>query len=79
MEPKTITAEESRDQAVNCINAIRQDANAMEDKAAAIDFAIQGTLSTLDTAIEVVDAVAHPVAHELAKKLAESWTFGKTE
>lgn len=70
-----ITAEVSREQAVGCINDVRRDANAIEDKAAAIDYAIQGTLTIVNTAIEVVDGAGHAVTKDLAKQLADSWSF----
>jgi len=74
-----ISAAESRAQAVSCINDVRRDANAIEDKQAAIDYAIQGTLTTVNTAIEVVDGAGHAVTQDLAKSLAESWSFAPAE
>lgn len=71
----TVSAEQARKDAVTCLNDIRRDAIAIEDKAEAINFAIQGTLTIIDTAIETVDGAPNSVTRDLAKQLAESWSF----
>lgn len=71
----TVSAEQARKDAVTCLNDIRRDAIAIEDKAEAINFAIQGTLTIVDTAIETVDGAPNSVTRALAKQLAESWSF----
>lgn len=73
----TVSVEQARADAVTCLSDIRRDANQIEDKAQAIDFAIQGTMTIVDTAIETVDGNAHPVTRDLAKQLAASWTFNE--
>ncbi|MMZ66835.1 hypothetical protein D3C87_1205440 [compost metagenome] len=74
----TVSAEQARADAVTCLNDIRRDANAIEDKAQAIDFAIQGTLTVVDTAIETVYGEPNTVTRDLAKQLADSWSFEPT-
>lgn len=71
----TVSAEQARADAVTCLTDIRRDANAIEDKAQAIDFAIQGTLTIVDTAIETVYGEPNTVTRDLAKQLAEGWSF----
>jgi hypothetical protein len=71
----TVSAEQARADAVTCLNDIRRDAIAIDDKAEAINFAIQGTLTIVDTAIETVDGTPNSVTRDLAKQLAESWSF----
>ncbi|MNO12944.1 hypothetical protein D3C76_25640 [compost metagenome] len=70
-----VSAEQARKDAVACLNDIRRDANVMEDKAAAIDFAIQGTLAITDTALETVAGEPNQVTRGLAQQLADSWSF----
>jgi hypothetical protein len=74
----TVSVEQARADAVTCLNDIRRDANAIEDKAQAIDFAIQGTLTIVDTAIETVAGEPNTVTRDLAKQLADSWSFEPT-
>lgn len=71
----TVTADQARTDAITCLTDIRRDAIAIEDKAEAINFAIQGTLTIVDTAIETVDGAPNSVTRDLAKQLAESWSF----
>lgn len=70
-----ITAELSREQVIDGISAIRNDAIAMEDKTKAVDFAIQATLTIVDTGIEVVDGAGHGVTKGLAEELGRKWSF----
>lgn len=74
-----ITAAQSREQVIEGISAIRNDAIAMEDTAKAVDFAIQATLTIVDTGIEVVEGAGHGVTKGLAEELANKWSFAPAE
>lgn len=70
-EVNTISVDESRLQLVSVINDVRADAVKL-DTAAAVDYAIQGTLAAAATAITVTGVDA-PVLEDFAKQIAATW------
>lgn len=67
-----ITVEESRAQLIGCINDVRADAHKIETVAAAVDYAIQGTLAVTATAIAVAGEESL-VLKDFANELAATW------
>jgi RNA binding exosome subunit len=68
----TITATESRDQLVDCITDIRNDAVGMATVSEAVDFAIHSTITVIETGIQVTGQSTE-VVKDLSKTLAANW------